>query len=421
MCAMNDNDGPEVVIAEKSSDDLKCPHCEHVLAGGEVFCPNCLQRLKDVGEEVQEERLTYEDAIVRAHPRIPQALKWVAVVFLLALALLMVWYGWIRPTAEHYLAEGDKLYNRGLYEESLDFYQQALEQDPELARAHLQEGLVYYRLARDEDAIGAFQRALMLDPGLGEAYLGLGKTYYYLHNFGASRENLIKAQQLMPGRRDVYAFLGGTYLEENRTADAVQFLEKAVELNPDDAKAFFDLGRAKSALADYAGAAKAFERAIQLVPDNLEAQQYLAQTYQQLDRSNDALTIWKELVQTAPDDLWMRSALAKNLYELGEYQEAEAELNEVVEMAKRAVPLRDAYLYLGWSNYQQGEYEKAIQEFQAAYTLDPGQADAFGGIGLALTRLGKCPEAISPLEFALSQQSDWAEVRQALAACKAQQ
>ena len=418
---MNDNDGNEIVIAEDSLDGAKCPHCGHSLEGDEVFCPKCLQRLKEVDDELPEERLTYEAAVVRARPRIPQAVKWAAVVLLLLLALSMVWYGWIRPSGDDYLSQGDELYNQGLFEDALIFYDRAIAEDPELARAHSQEGMAYYRLARDEDAVGAFQRAITLDPGLGEAYLGLGKTYYYLRNYDASRANLIKAEQLLPERRDVYAFLGGTYLEENRSADAVQLLEKAIELNPDDAKALYDLGRAKFAQTDYVGAAEALEGSIQRVPDNLEAQRYLAQTYQRLDRYEDALAIWRTLVEMAPDDLWTRSDLAKTLYELGKYQDAESELEGVVETAKMAVPLRESYLYLGWSDYQQAEYEKAIQEFQAAYTLDPGQADAFGGIGLSLTKLGRCPEAIAPLEFALSQQSEWAEVRQALDACNAQQ
>ncbi len=129
---MNDNDGPEVVIAEKSSDDLKCPHCEHVLAGGEVFCPNCLQRLKDVGEEVQEERLTYEDAIVRAHPRSHRLSSgWLS-------CFCWHWHsswsgmgGSVRPRSTIWTRVTSCI-TAGLYEESLDFYQQALEQDPEL-------------------------------------------------------------------------------------------------------------------------------------------------------------------------------------------------------------------------------------------------------------------------------------------------
>ena len=75
---------------------------------------------------------------------------------------------------------------------------------------------------------------------------------------------------------------------------------------------------------------------------------------------------------------------------------------------------------LGWSDYRQGQYDKAMQEFQTAYGLAPAGHDAFAGMGMTLAKMGRCPEAIPHLEFALSNQLGWAEVQQALETCKKQ-
>ncbi len=94
--------------------------------------------------------------------------------------------------------------------------------------------------------------------------------------------------------------------------------------------------------------------------------------------------------------------------------------DEVIALAREDVPLRETYLYLGWTDYRQGQYDSAVRAFQTAYALDPAQQDAFAGLGMTLAKMGRCPEAISHLEFALSRQPVWAEVQQALETCRKQ-
>jgi len=126
---------------------------------------------------------------------------------------------------------------------SIEFFEQAVEQDPDFALAYAGLADAYNMsnvlgvLAPKEsspEAKAAATRALVLDPQLAEAHaaLGLVKSHYDFDFPGAQRE-FLKAIELNPNYANAYLFYAGAYLTPmGRHEDAIAEMKKALELDP---------------------------------------------------------------------------------------------------------------------------------------------------------------------------------------------
>jgi len=138
---------------------------------------------------------------------------------------------------------------------ALDFYQQAIEKDPNYALAyagvadcyaHL--GFAPYGTMRPTDAYprakAAAQKALSLDGSLGEAYASLGLcAFFYDWDWAASERAFRRSLELAPdsmGARVWYPFL---LANTGRSEEAIREAQRAVEIDPLSANAGTALGQ----------------------------------------------------------------------------------------------------------------------------------------------------------------------------------
>src|SRR5262249_10827452 len=126
---------------------------------------------------------------------------------------------------------------------SLEFFQQAVERDPNFALAYagLADahnftnilGIVAPKDSSPEAKIAATQ-ALVLDPRLAEAHaaLGLVKSHYDFDFPGAERE-FLKAIELNRNYSNAHLFYAGAYLTPmGLHNDAIAEMQKALEVDP---------------------------------------------------------------------------------------------------------------------------------------------------------------------------------------------
>jgi TolB-like protein len=155
-----------------------------------------------------------------------------------------------RPTDS---PEAYQLYLRGRYswnqrtprgvKKSIDFFQQAVEKDPNFALAYAGLADAYNFsnilgvLAPKESsprAEAAAVKALALNPQLGEAHtaLGLVRSHFYFDFLGAQRE-FLKALGLNPNYANAHLFYAGAYLTPmGRHEEAIAEMRKALEVDP---------------------------------------------------------------------------------------------------------------------------------------------------------------------------------------------
>ena len=101
-----------------------------------------------------------------------------------------------------HLLNGDRRHR-----EALSVLQQAVDTDPELARAWSSLGFSLIKTARESDGQAALERALALDPDLPEAWYNLGLSHYFAHRWTPAAEAFERALDLAPDNPDILPLL----------------------------------------------------------------------------------------------------------------------------------------------------------------------------------------------------------------------
>jgi tetratricopeptide (TPR) repeat protein len=139
--------------------------------------------------------------------------------------------------------------HKGLIEEAISEFKQALECKPDLAQAYVNLGGLYMRAEADPaKSIEANLKALEIDPNLGAAHSNL--AFGYLR--GGQPDKAVvhgqRALELMPGSPQAYQLLAAAYLQSGQAQSAAQLSMKMIEADSSFAPAHFNLAAALRAL-----------------------------------------------------------------------------------------------------------------------------------------------------------------------------
>ena len=167
----------------------------------------------------------------------------------------------------------------------------------------------------------------------------------------------------------------GTRLSQQKQYDeALKYFEAALQKDPQSAEAYFYAGTIYIILKQHEKGLEYLERSVSLAPDNIKLRLILAQTYENQSLSEKALAMYQKIKKMAP------------------------ETREGREAAKQI------HIILGKKFGEQGDFEKALEEFNAVLVDQPDDIPALLNKGLTLTYLGKLDEAQTVLENALNLQ-----------------
>lgn len=162
-----------------------------------------------------------------------------------------------RARARELLEKGKELYRNDQDSESVQAFQEALKQDPELAEAHFRLGLGYEALGRSGEAEAEYKKAV-------ETY----KKYLADHDDDS----------------EAHYNLGQTYAGLAQYSEAIRQYREATKLKEDDSDIYYDLGVAYTKLAQYDAAASAFSKSLEIDPDNYRAQDGLDEAREGIKR-----------------------------------------------------------------------------------------------------------------------------------------
>ena len=90
---------------------------------------------------------------------------------------------------------GDRAYQKGRYEEAINYYNEAINEKPEEARLYRSRGAAKLKLKFYDEAISDFDEAITRYPDDTEAYKLRGDAYYYLGNLKEATEDFQKAME----------------------------------------------------------------------------------------------------------------------------------------------------------------------------------------------------------------------------------
>ena len=173
-------------------------------------------------------------------------------------------------------------------EKARDFFQRAVEFDPEYAQAWAQlsiaESELYFAGAetpeRLERARHAAETAVRLQPELSEAHSSLGLFYYFCRqDFDRALVELEEARKRSPNDGYVIFYTGLVKRRQGKLDEAIELIKKATVFDPRNPEMLSNLGRSYRGKRDFKAAREMFDHAFTVSPDEVHYLAEKAETY----------------------------------------------------------------------------------------------------------------------------------------------
>ncbi|MDO4550671.1 MAG: tetratricopeptide repeat protein [Planctomycetia bacterium] len=248
------------------------------------------------------------------------------------------------------------------YEKVAEFYEKALEMDPQNLMAIESHGAACMELGRFNDALQDFQYILSVDPENSEALYGRGSTFFRMGKISEAKTDLQKVISLDPKSAVAWSMLGQISLYQEEYLPAIRFFDKALEADPDILIYGFR-GEAKMKMMDDSGAIQDFSLAIDFEPEE-------------------------------PDYYALRGQ--SHLF-LRHFKEALADFNT----AARLDPSWNHYDLRAVAHSETLNYEAAIQDFTHAIKLNPDDLDIYLYRAEVYCSLSQMKDAVKDIHTAI--------------------
>ena len=175
------------------------------------------------------------------------------------------------PAANTYVTLGTALQERGLFEEAVQHYLDAIETDPNFHEAYFKLGVIYQIMGLYDEAIAKYRTVLALKADHIEAMINLGNVFRIQGKVEEAISYFNEAITVKPDYASTYNNLGVAFRDKGDLDNAILYYRKALELDNEFAEAYNNLGMAFQEKAKFAEAESSFRNAIQLDPNLPEA------------------------------------------------------------------------------------------------------------------------------------------------------
>jgi tetratricopeptide (TPR) repeat protein len=203
-----------------------------------------------------------------------------------------------------------------------------------------------------QQSIDYFQQAIQKDARYALAYAGQADSYALLADF-----NVLPAREVLPKVNSVAA--------------------KALELDDTLAEAHTSLAWARFHDWDWIGAEKEFKRAVELNPGYPTAHSWYGEYLMGLGRFDEALTEMSRAYELDPLSPVANLALGSRFFYTRQYPKAIEQCQKTLTMDAAFVP---AHVFLGRAYEQNGAYAEAIAELRKALDLSEGGSNELAAL-----------------------------------------
>ncbi len=302
----------------------------------------------------------------------------------------------------------------------------ALDKDPNNYQAWFDLGFVLNRLHRSDESIAAYRKSVASKPDVFESNLNLGLMLVLANDPDAEQflraattlepAGLSQADQVEQGQARAWLALAHL-LENKKPEDAFEAYRKAAELMPKDPEPHLSAGLLHERQKEFSDAEAEYKQALALAPhstdphftdpQSTEAAIGLTNIYMKSGRLGDAEPLLRRLAAERPDDAGIHLQLGRLLVAQGKKDDAIVEIQAALKLAPGdAEAERElADLYAG-----AGKNDLAEVAYRTLLTAHPNDAELHRGLGQALLRQKKFPEAQQEFLAALRLKRDWPDV-----------
>ena len=232
----------------------------------------------------------------------------------------------------------------GSLRKAIEFFQKALDADPDYAQAYTGLADSYAALAllefmppnevypRAKDAVG---RALALDPNLVEARTSLGLIrFQYDWNWNGAEEELRRAVAINPSYALAHHFYADYLKAMGRFDEALTEIERARELDPLSLAISTGVGHVLYLSGQYDKAIQQYSRAVDLDPDFMATHLWFGRPYLEKGMYSEAISELETAVRLSGESTLALAMLGHGLAAAGRTEEASKILAKLKERSR---------------------------------------------------------------------------------------
>ena len=268
-----------------------------------------------------------------------------------------------------------------------------------------------------DDAIAEFRAAaasdpLATDPASGSAVMRQAASALR-RGAGSEARAVLEGALLLEASAEVHRMLGTAYWVDARDEESLEHLQTAIRKNPRDERARIALARVLSTAARDADAERLLLETLVAIPESVQAWWSLGWTYERLNRFPDARRAYERTAAAAVAGHGpIYGAIGRLATQAADFAAALDAFTRAVEAHPRDGGLRKA---LAGALLQHDRAQEAMRELTAALAIDPGDSEAYAGIGQIHLDAGRYDDAVDALRRALERSPTRTQARYALA------
>ncbi len=253
------------------------------------------------------------------------------VVLFLSVFFLLMSCGTPDEKKMAFFSKGKSLFEAGDYVKARLEFKNAVQIDPEFAKANYMLGKTELALRNAKAGFGRINKAIRLDPGLIDARMDLGKMFFSGRALARAGEQADEILKIDPGNEDARFLKISIYLAEKKFKAAGDLLEQMDEDGVRKVEFYLLRASYNKALGKNKTAARVLNKGMKEYPDSLALTMALVKYYDQEGDLKSVETYLKKALGISPDILGLKLDLAWLYLKTRKRSEARVVLDKIIE------------------------------------------------------------------------------------------
>jgi len=281
----------------------------------------------------------------------------------------------------------------------LEDVRQTLATRPDDPVLHFKLGALLVQMGDPGGAVAAFRQALRLKADFWQARLNLGSIYFLQSRKNEGMEEYLKVLQQFPDNLTVRYNLGQFNFDEGNTVAAMRLFEQVIKQNPRHVDGWNSLALCYQHLRRFREGVSAARKVVELLPEVAWARVNLAIALRNSGELGSALAELNIAADRCPDDfnVFFEKGLLHCLLEQPERATTEFRRAVQIDPANAA-----GHNNLGYTLFQQQQYEAARSCYDRAIELDPNYGEAINNLAELYEIKGEYRRAVTCLRRLLT-------------------
>jgi tetratricopeptide (TPR) repeat protein len=268
-------------------------------------------------------------------------------------------------------------------------FKAALDADPNLAEADYNLGVLAEKQGKKDEARGWYQSALKKKPSLRQASENMAVMAQNAGDIPGAVALYTDVLKRYPDDASSRARLAEIYRQTGDHAKAMELARAALMRDPQSITALKVMMRSYVDRKQLTLAKLVALRAVKIDDNDAELHHTVGLILQQEGDADGALLEFKKALEVNGDYLPSRILLAQMALQAEDYPGAEEHLRKILQAGAKSAA---AHLNLGVAYKGQGQFDKAMQEYDEAEKLDPKLPAIYLNRAIILHRVKDAPE-----------------------------